>query len=115
LRDEVLNLEVFGGKLGAKVLGGEHREKHNHHRPHSSPGDLTPAEFVARGLAPPWPFDFVEAACAPQDSVIDPKHRPNLSWQLAQTSGALRRHGGFAVDEFAPEWQTAVVQCYLPA
>lgn len=79
LRDEFLNLEVFGSKLEAKVLGGEHREKYNHHRPHSSLGDLTPAEFAARCLAPLRPFDFVEAACAPQDSVINPKHQPNLS------------------------------------
>ncbi len=78
-RNEFLNLEVFGSKLEAKVLGGEHREKYNHHRPHSSLGDLTPAELAARCLAPLRPFDFVEAACAEQDSVINPKHQPNLS------------------------------------
>ena len=78
-RDEFLNLEVFGSKLEAKVLGGEHREKYNLHRPHSSLRDLTPAEFAARCLAPLRPFDSVEAACAPQDSVINPKHPPNLS------------------------------------
>jgi transposase InsO family protein len=78
-RDEFLNVEVFGSKLEAKVLGREHREKYNHHRPHSSLGDLTPAEFAARCLAPLRPFDSVEAACAPQDSVINPKHQPNLS------------------------------------
>ncbi len=78
-RDEFLNLEVFGSKLEAKVLGREHREKYNHLRPHSSLGDLTPAEFAARCLAPLRPFDSVEAACAPQDSVINPKHQPKLS------------------------------------
>ena len=78
-RDEFLNVEVFGSKLEAKVLGREHREKYNHHRPHSSLGELTPAEFAARCLAPLRPFDFVEAACAPQDSVTNPKHQPNLS------------------------------------
>lgn len=79
LRDEFLNVELFGSKLEAKVLGREHREKYNHRRPHSSLGDLAPAEFAARCLAPLRPFDFVEAAYAPQDSVINPKHQPNLS------------------------------------
>lgn len=78
-RDEFLNVEVFGSKLEAKVLGHEHREKYNHHRPHSSLGDLTPAEFAARCLAALRPFDSVEVACAPQDSVINPKHQPHLS------------------------------------
>ena len=78
-RDEFLNMEVFGSRLEAKVLGREHREKYNHHRPHSSLGDLTPVEFAARCVAPLRPFDSVEAACAPQHSVINPKHQPNLS------------------------------------
>ena len=91
-RDEFLHLEVFGSKLEAKVLGGKNREKYNHHRPHSSLGDLTPAEFAARCLAPLRPFDSVEAACAPQDSVINPKHQPNLSEQVVQILGALKFH-----------------------
>ena len=78
-RDEFLNLEVFGSKLEAKVLGREHREKYNHRRPHSSLGDLTPAEFAARCLAPLRPLDFVEPACTPQDSALNPKNQPNLS------------------------------------
>ena len=36
-----------------KVLGKEHQDKYNHHRPHSSLGDLTPAEFAATCLNPP--------------------------------------------------------------
>ena len=79
LRDEFLNLEIFANRMEAKVLGQEYREKYNHRRPHSSLGNLPPAEFAARCLAPLQPFDFVEAACAPQDSVINPKHQPNLS------------------------------------
>lgn len=47
-RDEFLNLEVFGSLLEAKVLGEAHRYKYNHQRPHSSLGDLTPAEFASR-------------------------------------------------------------------
>lgn len=78
-RDEFLNVEAFGSKLEAKVLGKEHRDKYNHRRPHSSLGDLTPAEFAGRCLAPLRPFDSVEAAYALQDNVINPKHKPNLS------------------------------------
>lgn len=78
-RDEFLNVELFASKLEAKVLGREHRDKYNHHRPHSSLGDLTPAEFAARCLAPLRPFDSVEAASAPQDSDINPTTQPNLS------------------------------------
>jgi len=78
-RDEFLNLEAFASKLEAKVLGREHREKYNHSRPHSSLGDLTPAEFAARCLTPLRPLDFVEPACAPQDSALNPKNQPNLS------------------------------------
>jgi len=78
-RDEFLNVELFASKLEAKVLGREHREKYNHQRPHSSLGDLTPAEFAARCHAPLRPFDFVETTCAPQASVIGPKHHTYLS------------------------------------
>jgi transposase InsO family protein len=78
-RDEFLNVEVFSSKLEAKVLGREHHKKYNHHRPHSSLGDLTPAEFAARCLAPLRSFDSVESPCAPQDSVINPKYQPILS------------------------------------
>jgi putative transposase len=62
LLDEFLNLEAFGSKLEAKVLGRDHREKYNHRGPHSCLGDLTPAEFAERCLAPLRPFDSVEAA-----------------------------------------------------
>lgn len=53
-RDEFLNIEVFGSLLEAKMLGEEHRYKYNHQRPHSSLGDLTPAEF-ASSCPPPIP------------------------------------------------------------
>ena len=71
-RDEFLNLEVFGSLLEAKMLGEEHRYKYNHQRPHSSLGDLTPAEFASRCPSPLRP-----AAFTPKDSVNQPQ--PELS------------------------------------
>jgi putative transposase len=61
-RDEFLNLELFGSLLEAKVLGEEHRYKYNHQRPHSSLGDLTPAEFASVSPSPLRP-----SASAPRD------------------------------------------------
>jgi transposase InsO family protein len=52
-RDEFLNVESFASLLEAKVLGEEHRDKYNRRRPHSSLGDLTPAEFAATCLTQP--------------------------------------------------------------
>jgi transposase InsO family protein len=71
-RDEFLNLEVFGSLLEAKMLGEEHRYKYNHQRPHSSLGDLTPAEFASRCPSPLRP-----TASAPKDSASHPQ--PQLS------------------------------------
>ena len=71
-RDEFLNLEVFGSLLEAKVLGEEYRYKYNHQRPHSSLGDLTPAEFASRCASPLRP-----TASAPKPSAQN--HQPNLS------------------------------------
>jgi putative transposase len=50
-RDEFLNRELFSGLLEAKVLGKEHRHRHNHQRPHSSLDYQTPVEFAQRSLA----------------------------------------------------------------
>ena len=50
-RDEFLNREAFGSLLEAKVLGKEHRQRHNQQRPHSSLAYQTPAEFAQRSLA----------------------------------------------------------------
>ena len=71
-RDEFLNLEIFGSLLEAKVLGEDHRYKYNHQRPHSSLGDLTPAEFASRCPSPLRP-----TASAPEDSANQPQ--PQLS------------------------------------
>lgn len=62
-RDEFLNVESFSSLLEARVLAGEHREKYNHRRPHSSLGDLTPVEFAAACLQPP--------GCSPAPSASD--------------------------------------------
>ena len=47
-RDEFLNREAFASVLEAKVLGKEHRQRHNHVRPHSSLDYQTPVEFAQR-------------------------------------------------------------------
>lgn len=73
-RDEFLNVEIFGSKLEAKVLGKEHREKYNHHRPHSSLGDQTPAEFAQR-----WFASLRATPSTTQTIATNPNHQPNLS------------------------------------
>jgi len=48
LRDELLNVEAFETLLEAQVLAEDFRIEYNVYRPHSSLGQLTPAEFVER-------------------------------------------------------------------
>jgi putative transposase len=48
LRDEFLALEVFESLVAARKLTAAWREDYNHHRPHSSLGYVTPAEYAAR-------------------------------------------------------------------
>ena len=71
-RDEFLNRETFSGLLEAKVLGKEHRQRHNHSRPHSSLDYQTPVEFAKRSLA---------AASAtlrqPQGCALSPENQTN--------------------------------------
>lgn len=73
-RDEFLNIELFASLTEAKVLGEEHRYKYNHQRPHSSLGDLTPAEFASRCASPLRP-----TACAPKHSDRNIKPEQKLS------------------------------------
>lgn len=49
-RDELLNREIFGSLLEAKVLVEQWRIEYNQDRPHSSLGYQTPEEYAAR-----WP------------------------------------------------------------
>ena len=51
LRDELLNREVFYSLREAKVFVEWWRLEYNHHRPHSSLGYMTPAEFASRCIA----------------------------------------------------------------
>jgi transposase InsO family protein len=50
-RDELLNRELFGSLLEAKIVIGQWREEYNAERPHSSLGDKTPEEFAASACA----------------------------------------------------------------
>ena len=62
LRDELLDREVFETLKEAKVLLEDHRLGYNDHRPHSSLGYRTPAEFAAScqgpGVAPLPPVEI---------------------------------------------------------
>jgi putative transposase len=50
-RDELLNREIFGSLLEAKIVIGQWREEYNAERPHSSLGNKTPAEFAKSACA----------------------------------------------------------------
>jgi transposase InsO family protein len=51
VRDELLNIEEFASLLEARVVVESWRAEYNTYRPHSSLGDLTPAEYRARWVA----------------------------------------------------------------
>jgi len=51
LRDEFLSRETFESVSSARKQTAAWRQDYNHHRPHSSLGYLTPAEFAARCTA----------------------------------------------------------------
>ena len=48
LRDECLNETLFSSLNDAREELEKWREDYNHHRPHSSIGNLTPSEFVEK-------------------------------------------------------------------
>jgi putative transposase len=50
-RDEVLNRELFHSVKEAKAIAEGWRLEYNHHRPHSSLGYRTPAEFASACIA----------------------------------------------------------------
>jgi transposase InsO family protein len=71
LRDELLDREMFETLKEAKVLLEDHRLDYNEHRPHSSLGYRTPAEFAAACIEPGV------ASLPPADAVTIPE--PALS------------------------------------
>jgi putative transposase len=71
-RDEFLNRESFASVLEAKVLGKEHRNRHNHERPHSSLDYQTPVEFAHHSLA-----TASATLRHPQDCDPSPDHSTN--------------------------------------
>ena len=58
-RDDLLDREIFHSVKESKILVEQWRLEYNHHRPHSSLDDMTPAEFaagcIASGPATPSP------------------------------------------------------------
>ena len=51
LRDEILNREIFYSVREAKVIVESWRLEYNNHRPHSSLGYKSPAEFASSCIA----------------------------------------------------------------
>ena len=68
-RDEFLALEVFESLTAARRLTRSWRTDYNHHRPHSSLGYRTPAEFAARCAASDFATQNLQ-----QHSGISPTH-----------------------------------------
>ena len=71
-RDEVLNRELFHSVKEAKAIAEQWRLEYNHHRPHSSLGYRTPAEFASACIASASPTAPLRQ-CTPQkadDSLI---------------------------------------------
>jgi transposase InsO family protein len=48
-RDECLNMQWFKNRIDAKILIEDFRRQFNEVRPHSSLGNLTPAQFKTKG------------------------------------------------------------------
>jgi putative transposase len=62
LRDELLNREIFGSLLEAKVLVESHRIEYNQNRPHSSLGYHTPDEAAQSWQSPLRPTVYAPSA-----------------------------------------------------
>ena len=62
LRDELLNREIFGSLLEAKVLVESHRIEYNQNRPHSSLGYHTPDEAAQSWQSPLRPTALAPSA-----------------------------------------------------
>jgi putative transposase len=74
LRDEFLATETFESLAAARKLSTAWKEDYNHHRPHSSLGYVTPAEFAARC-----------AASAPASATPQPTLQQHSEDSLTQT------------------------------
>ena len=53
LRDECLNETIFTSLTQARSVLAAWRHDYNHHRPHSSLGNMTPAEMAAKSVGKP--------------------------------------------------------------
>ena len=63
-----LNETIFTSLAQARSVMAAWRHDYNHHRPHSSLGNLTPAEMAAKSVGKPgW-------GLTPKPVVIAPKH-----------------------------------------
>ena len=82
-RDEFLNREAFASVLEAKVLGKEHRQRHNHQRPHSSLDYQTPVEFAQRSLAAASATLRQPQGCALPTDPITPNPKPENHEKLS--------------------------------
>jgi transposase InsO family protein len=71
-RDEVLDRELFYSVREAKVIAQRWRFEYNHHRPHSSLGYRTPAEFASSCIASASPSAPLQQCTTQQadDSLI---------------------------------------------
>jgi putative transposase len=68
LRDECLNETIFTSLAQARSVLAAWRHDYNHHRPHSSLGNMTPAEMAAKSVGKPgW-------GLTPNPVVITPTH-----------------------------------------
>ena len=68
LRDECLNETIFTSLAQARSVLAAWRHDYNHHRPHSSLGNMTPAEMAAKSVGKPcW-------GLTPNTVVITPTH-----------------------------------------
>ena len=69
--DEILNRELLGSVLEAKVIVREWRLEYNNRRPHSSLGYKTPAEFAASCIASATPTASLQQ-CTTEEVVNSP-------------------------------------------
>ena len=82
-RDEFLNREAFASVLEAKVLGKQHRQRHNQERPHSSLDYQTPVAFAQRSLAAASATLRPPPGCALPTDQLTPNPQPEIHPKLS--------------------------------